>query len=65
MKPKTHNKRIITFLEDDPPLTDAADVTENMIGHKFGEFSPTRQFYGHTSAEKKAKDTAATSEGAK
>jgi small subunit ribosomal protein S19 len=29
-------------------------VTENMIGHKFGEFSPTRTFYGH-SADKKAK----------
>jgi small subunit ribosomal protein S19 len=27
-------------------------VTENMIGHKFGEFSPTRTFNGH--AEKKA-----------
>jgi small subunit ribosomal protein S19 len=27
-------------------------VTENMIGHKFGEFSPTRQFSGH--ADKKA-----------
>jgi small subunit ribosomal protein S19 len=26
-------------------------VTENMIGHKFGEFSPTRTFAGH--AEKK------------
>ena len=23
-------------------------VTENMVGHKFGEFSPTRQFFGHT-----------------
>lgn len=31
-------------------------VTENMIGHKFGEFAPTRQFFGHTSAEKKAKE---------
>jgi len=29
-------------------------VTENMIGHKFGEFAPTRQFFGHSSAEKKA-----------
>ena len=29
-------------------------VTENMIGHKFGEFSPTRTFYGHM-AEKRAK----------
>ncbi len=23
-------------------------VTENMVGHKFGEFSPTRTFSGHT-----------------
>ena len=22
-------------------------VTENMVGHKFGEFSPTRTFYSH------------------
>jgi small subunit ribosomal protein S19 len=29
-------------------------VTENMVGHKFGEFSPTRTFYGHSS-DKKAK----------
>ena len=29
-------------------------VTENMVGHKFGEFSPTRTFTGHSS-DKKAK----------
>jgi small subunit ribosomal protein S19 len=29
-------------------------VTEDMIGHKFGEFSPTRTFHGH-GADKKAK----------
>jgi small subunit ribosomal protein S19 len=29
-------------------------VTEDMIGHKFGEFAPTRTFYGH-SADRKAK----------
>jgi len=29
-------------------------VTENMVGHKFGEFSPTRNYYGHA-ADKKAK----------
>ena len=29
-------------------------VNEEMIGHKFGEFAPTRTFYGH-SADKKAK----------
>ena len=28
-------------------------VTENMIGHKFGEFAPTRTFHGHA-ADKKA-----------
>ena len=29
-------------------------ITENMVGHKLGEFSPTRQFSGHTPADKKA-----------
>lgn len=29
-------------------------VTEQMIGHKFGEFAPTRTFYGHA-ADKKAR----------
>ncbi len=29
-------------------------VTEDMIGQKFGEYSPTRTFHGHT-ADKKAK----------
>jgi small subunit ribosomal protein S19 len=29
-------------------------VTEHMVGHKFGEFAPTRTFYGHT-ADKKAR----------
>ena len=29
-------------------------VTENMVGHKLGEFSPTRIFKGHTTADKKA-----------
>ena len=33
------------------PLT----VSEDMVGHKFGEFAPTRQFFGHTPADKKAK----------
>ena len=36
-------------------------VTENMIGHKYGEFAPTRTFHGHSQAEKKAKE--ATKEG--
>lgn len=29
-------------------------VTENMVGHKFGEFSPTRTYRGH-GADKKAR----------
>ena len=29
-------------------------ISEYMVGHKFGEFSPTRTYYGH-SADKKAK----------
>ena len=28
-------------------------VSENMVGHKLGEFSPTRVFKGHTTADKK------------
>ena len=28
-------------------------VNENMVGHKLGEFSPTRVFKGHTTADKK------------
>ena len=29
-------------------------VSEDMVGHKFGEFAPTRTYYGH-GADKKAK----------
>lgn len=28
-------------------------VTENMVGHKLGEFAPTRTYYGHTASKKK------------
>lgn len=27
-------------------------ITENMVGHKLGEFSPTRSFRGHTGGKK-------------
>lgn len=30
-------------------------VTEHMVGHKLGEFSPTRTFHGHVAGDKKAK----------
>lgn len=29
-------------------------ITENMVGHKLGEFSPTRTYYGHV-ADKKSR----------
>ena len=29
-------------------------ISEEMVGHKLGEFSPTRQFSSHTPADKKA-----------
>ncbi|MDR0967013.1 MAG: 30S ribosomal protein S19 [Myxococcales bacterium] len=32
----------------------AVFVTENMVGHKLGEFAPTRTFHGHA-GEKKAR----------
>jgi small subunit ribosomal protein S19 len=38
-------------------------VTENMVGHKMGEFAPTRTFHGHAAdrkAAKKAPTTTAT-----
>jgi small subunit ribosomal protein S19 len=31
-------------------------VTENMVGHKFGEFAPTRTFRGHTGDKKVKKE---------
>src|SRR5919206_3966140 len=34
-------------------------ITENMVGHKLGEFSPTRQFKGHSSKVEKVAKTAA------
>ena len=34
-------------------------ISEDMVGHKLGEFSPTRTFFGHTPANKKAKPATA------
>ena len=39
-------------------------VTEEMVGHKFGEFSPTRSFYGHTSDRKASRTATAAVPGA-
>ncbi len=30
-------------------------ITENIVGHKLGEFAPTRTYRGHTSLDKKTK----------
>jgi len=32
-------------------------ITEDMVGHKLGEFSPTRVFHGHPGVNKKADET--------
>ena len=45
-----HNGRIFI------PIT----ISEEMVGHKLGEFAPTRTFKGHTPADKKAAATAAS-----
>jgi small subunit ribosomal protein S19 len=39
-------------------------VTENMVGHKFGEFAPTRTFHGH-SGDRKGKAPAGKGTGKK
>ena len=38
-------------------------VTENMVGHKLGEFSPTRLFRGHTGGKPVDKKAAAPKGG--
>ena len=38
-------------------------ITDEMIGHKLGEFAPTRTFKGHTPADKKAAAAAPAKEG--
>jgi len=40
-------------------------ISEEMVGHKLGEFSPTRQFSGHTPADKKAAQAASESAAVK
>jgi small subunit ribosomal protein S19 len=39
-------------------------ITENMVGHKLGEFSPTRQFKGHSSRVEKVATTTPSKPGA-
>ena len=39
-------------------------IAENMVGHKLGEFSPTRQFKGHSSRVEKVAKVAGAPPGA-
>ena len=41
-----------TIAPDFVGLTFAVHNTENMVGHKLGEFAPTRTFYGHAGDRK-------------
>lgn len=47
----------ITFAVHNGRKFNAVFVTENMVGHKLGEFSATRTFHSHSS---RAKEAAAT-----
>ncbi len=42
-----------TFSVHNGKIFHSVFVTEDMVGHKLGEFSPTRMFRGHTAAKRK------------
>lgn len=43
-----------TFMVHNGKVFNKVFVTEDMVGHKLGEFSPTRMFRGHSGGGKKA-----------
>ncbi|GIW71433.1 MAG: 30S ribosomal protein S19 [Planctomycetota bacterium] len=43
-----------TFLVHQGKVFTKVFVTEDMVGHKLGEFAPTRTFRGHSGTKKKA-----------
>ncbi|OGW80124.1 MAG: 30S ribosomal protein S19 [Omnitrophica bacterium RIFCSPLOWO2_12_FULL_44_17] len=45
----------VTFAVHNGKLFHNVYVTENMVGHRLGEFSPTRKFVKHSTAQDKAK----------
>ncbi len=55
----------VTFLIHNGKKFISITISEDMVGHKLGEFSPTRQFSGHTPADKKAKQVAESQLAAK
>ena len=60
IKPWSRNSTIIpefvghSFLIHNGKTFIPITISEEMVGHKLGEFSPTRKFSGHTPADKKA-----------
>lgn len=50
----------ITFEVHNGKFFNKVFVTESMVGHKLGEFSPTRMFRGHSKKGKIAKATGST-----
>lgn len=49
----------VTFAVHNGKVFNNVFVTENMVGHKLGEFSPTRTFKKHSTSQDKAKALAA------
>ena len=49
----------LTFAVHNGKKFNAVFVTDNMVGHKLGEFSMTRQFTGHSTRAKEAAPAAA------
>ncbi len=45
----------LTFAVHNGRKFNAVFITENMVGHKFGEFSATRTFFQHSGSKKEAK----------
>lgn len=45
----------MTFLVHNGKQFIPVHVTENIVGHKLGEFAPTRTYRGHTSLDRKKK----------
>ena len=43
-----------TFMVHNGKIFNKVYITEDMVGHKLGEFSPTRTFRGHSGGRKKA-----------
>lgn len=48
-----------TFLVHNGKMFHNVFVTEDMVGHKLGEFSPTRVFRGHTAGTKAQREAGA------